>query len=62
MISIFKLNYASREKGVLILAGGLSYHNLGDFAGFTTATPANQEFHDAIISALQKIDVRSSYL
>jgi aromatic ring-opening dioxygenase catalytic subunit (LigB family) len=51
-----------RERGVLILAGRLSYHNLGDFAGFDTATPANQEFHDAIISTLQKTNVRSSHI
>jgi hypothetical protein len=50
-----------RDRGILIPAGGLSYSNLGAFAGWATATPANQEFHDAIISASQKTDVGSSH-
>jgi aromatic ring-opening dioxygenase catalytic subunit (LigB family) len=53
-----ELNDVCRENGVLILAGGLSFHNLGDFPGFAAPTPANQAFHDAILSALQKTDVR----
>ena len=57
-----KLSSICREKGVLILAGGLSYHNLGDFQGFSVPNPATQGFHEAIIDALQKTDVITSHL
>jgi aromatic ring-opening dioxygenase catalytic subunit (LigB family) len=49
------------SEDILILSGGLTYHNLGDFAGFAeqTAQPNHKAFHNAIISALQVEEVRS---
>jgi hypothetical protein len=49
------------SEDILILSGGLTYHNLGDFSGFVkqTAQPNHNAFHNAIISALQIEEVRS---
>ena len=55
-----KLNAICREKGVLTLAVGLGYYNLGDFQGLSVPYPATPESHEAIIGALQKTDVRLS--
>lgn len=44
----------NRKEGYLILSGGLTYHNLGDFTGFSesTAQPVHKEFHQAILDAV----------
>ncbi|KAK2467059.1 hypothetical protein APHAL10511_001317 [Amanita phalloides] len=43
-----------REEGILILAGGLTFHNLQDRAGFTasTAKAIYREFDEAIVGAI----------
>ncbi|CAG8599505.1 6484_t:CDS:10 [Acaulospora colombiana] len=48
-----------RSQKILVLSGGLTFHNLRDFSGFNldTAKPALKDFHNAILSALQISDV-----
>jgi aromatic ring-opening dioxygenase catalytic subunit (LigB family) len=48
------------SENILILSGGLTYHNLGDFSGFVkqTAQPQSTRHSNAIISALQVEEVR----
>jgi aromatic ring-opening dioxygenase catalytic subunit (LigB family) len=45
-----------REEGILILSGGLTVHNLQDFAP-ETAKPLVREFNDAVSSAISISDV-----
>lgn len=47
-----------RSQKILVLSGGLTFHNLRDFSGFNleTAKPAQKDFHNAILSALQISD------
>jgi len=49
-----------REENILILSGGLPIHNLRDFSSFVpeTAKPVHQEFHKAVIDALQLHDAK----
>lgn len=48
-----------RDEQILILSGGLTIHNLRDFASFAedTAKPAYVAFNDAILDAVQTVDV-----
>ena len=49
-----------RKEGILVLAGGLPIHNLGDIMSFhpDTARPAYVEFNKAIVEAIQIQEVR----
>ncbi|KIM32151.1 hypothetical protein M408DRAFT_326809 [Serendipita vermifera MAFF 305830] len=49
-----------RTQRILILSGGLTYHNLRDFSAFTEAgaESTHKGFHNAIISALKVEEVR----
>ncbi|KAJ7223125.1 Extradiol ring-cleavage dioxygenase, class III enzyme, subunit B [Mycena pura] len=49
---------ALRDEGILVIAGGLTVHNLGDFASFapTSASPAHREFDRAIVAAVEVAD------
>lgn len=53
------LTIAIREEGILVLSGGLTIHNLRDFASFdpNTAQPAHKEFDKAILAAVGVADV-----
>jgi len=44
-----------REEGILILSGGLTMHNLSDWASFSpdTARPSHKEFDEAIHKAIE---------
>lgn len=50
----------SREEGILVLSGGLTAHNLRDFASFApdTAKPLHKAFDSAILEAVSISDVR----
>ncbi|KAG5342210.1 hypothetical protein C0989_004522 [Termitomyces sp. Mn162] len=53
------LNMAlSREEGILIISGGLTFHNLRDFASFSpdTCKPIHREFDRAIFDAVTVVD------
>ncbi|KAJ7093186.1 Extradiol ring-cleavage dioxygenase, class III enzyme, subunit B [Mycena epipterygia] len=47
-----------REEGILVLSGGLTIHNLRDFASFdpNTAQPAHKEFDKAILASVGVAD------
>ncbi|KAG6909839.1 hypothetical protein DXG01_015112 [Tephrocybe rancida] len=47
-----------REEGILIISGGLTFHNLRDFAGFApdTCKPIHREFDRAIFDAVTMPD------
>jgi len=49
-----------RREQILVLSGGLPIHNLRDFASFhpSSAKPIHHSFHQAILDALMKSDVR----
>ncbi|KAH9180351.1 Extradiol ring-cleavage dioxygenase class III enzyme subunit B [Lactarius sanguifluus] len=51
-----------REEGILILSGGLTTHNLRDWASFApeTASPPFHRFNDAVASAISVSDVSGS--
>ncbi|KAG6874302.1 hypothetical protein C0995_001527 [Termitomyces sp. Mi166 len=47
-----------REEGILIISGGLTFHNLRDFASFSpiTCKPIHREFDRAIFDAVTMLD------
>jgi aromatic ring-opening dioxygenase catalytic subunit (LigB family) len=53
-----------RKEGVLVLAGGLTAHNLRDLTSFApdTASGAMHAFHDAVTGAIAISDVRARVL
>ena len=53
-----------REEQILVLAGGLTVHNLRDFSGFSedTAKPQYHAFDSAILDAVMKTDVSWQFL
>ncbi|KAJ7646898.1 Extradiol ring-cleavage dioxygenase, class III enzyme, subunit B, partial [Roridomyces roridus] len=50
-----------REEGILVLSGGLTVHDLGDYGCFApeTAQPAHIDFDHAIVEAVKVENVRS---
>ncbi|KAF8184944.1 Extradiol ring-cleavage dioxygenase, class III enzyme, subunit B [Mycena galopus ATCC 62051] len=49
-----------RQEGILVLSGGLTFHNLRDFEAFSphTAKPANKEFDRAVLEAVVVADAK----
>jgi 4,5-DOPA dioxygenase extradiol len=52
--------FGFREEGILILSGGLTVHNLRDWASFSpdSARPIYKEFDEAIHRAIEIESVR----